>query len=82
MDNEFTHLELAVREANQVTSVALHCAIFVLRRAHELPVGQRKEMLEILKALISEGEGKAIVQPPDHYTETESPQMTNLGGRS
>ena len=53
MDNEFSDFQQTVREINKVSNVALECAAYVLSRARELPLDQRKRMIERLKGLIS-----------------------------
>lgn len=53
MDKEFSDFQQTVREINKVSNVALECAAYVLRRAQELPLDQRKDMIERVKSLIS-----------------------------
>lgn len=53
MDSEFSDFQETVRKINKVSNVALECAVYVLSRARELPLDQRKGMIERLKGLIS-----------------------------
>ena len=53
MGSDFPIFSRSVDEANETMSKSLHCAIFVLWQASELPVSQRRSMIETVKDLIS-----------------------------
>lgn len=53
MDNQFLKIKKTLRETNWTLIVALQCATFLLRQARELSPDQRREMLGVLKDLIS-----------------------------
>jgi hypothetical protein len=53
MENEISDFQEEVRETNKASTMALECAAYILRRACELPLNQRKGMIERLKQLIS-----------------------------
>ena len=50
---DFEEFSRSIYAANETTSKALRCAIFVLRQASELPASQRRAMIEAVKELIS-----------------------------
>lgn len=53
MDKEFSDFQNTVREPNLALHVALECVAYVLTRARELTLDQRRGMIERLKGLIS-----------------------------
>jgi hypothetical protein len=55
MDNKLSDFQQVVRENNKASTVALECAAYVLRRALELPLEQRKAMIERLIHMVSVG---------------------------
>ena len=50
---QFTELQQIVGDRNEITLVALECAIFVLGRARNLPPEHQRPMLYLLMELIS-----------------------------
>lgn len=56
MDKEFSDFQDTVKGTNKTLSLALECASFVLNKARELPLDQRKHMIERVKSLISIGD--------------------------
>lgn len=56
MDKEFSDFQDTVRKTNKTLSVALQCASFVMNKARELPLEERKDMNERVKSLISIGD--------------------------
>jgi hypothetical protein len=53
MDLQFSDLQQIIWDKNEITKVALECAVLVFRRARELPPEQQKPVLAIVKDLIS-----------------------------
>jgi hypothetical protein len=53
MHDQFSKFQKTPSDSNQILRVALKCNAFVLRRARELPPGQQKPMLAIVKELIT-----------------------------
>jgi hypothetical protein len=57
---QFSDFKQIIRDRNEITKVALECAVCVFRRARELAPDQQKPMLSLLRKLISMEEEKNI----------------------
>jgi len=70
MSTELSDFQKRVRETNKAATMALECAACVLRRAFELPMDQRREMLEQVKEWISLDKDEVFIPLPN-----DSPQQ-------
>ena len=70
---DFPEFQKAVQEADETMMVALQCAVFVLRCAHERPLDHRDCMIETVKVMISLGGKRDLKSPLKKYREGSNP---------